>query len=124
MLFNKIFQSIKLDSRYILLILLAFVMFPILFSKVWAQQTVFQGWGVVVGADTTPQAAKFEASSIKTKLSVTPSTYVCNSWYRTVFVTRDRAAAVKLLTQAQRKVRVGSYLVDMRIWCPGKKLYQ
>jgi hypothetical protein len=87
-------------------------------------QTTGYTWGVVVGADRTLGAARDEALKASRKLGRPTAVIRCNDWYRTVFVLTDRRQAFQVLSSAQRQIRPNSYLVDLRIWCPGKQLLE
>lgn len=80
-----------------------------------------QSWGVVFHATTTLSSAQNESNRVKKLVQYNSSIFKCNGWYRGVFVSGSRRQAVRLLTEAQTKIRSDSYLVDMNIWCPGKQ---
>jgi hypothetical protein len=86
-----------------------------------AQTTGF-AWGVVVGADRSLQAARDEARQAAAQIGRTPTLYSCNDWIRTIFVLTDRREAFQVLAAAQQKIRPSAYLVDLRVWCPGKRM--
>lgn len=90
-------------------------------GSVHAQSTGFS-WGVVVGADRSIQEARDEAKQAAAKIGRKPSIFICNDWFRTVFVLTDRREAFQLLDTAQRRIRPSAYLVDLRIWCPNKRM--
>jgi hypothetical protein len=89
-------------------------------STLLAQDTGFS-WGIIVGADATPNAALDEVRRVQKALGKQATLIRCNNWIRTVILVSDRRDAIQVLQSAQRKVRSNSYLVDMRIWCPGKR---
>ena len=90
-------------------------------GSAFAQTTGF-AWGVVVGADHSLQAARDEARQAAVQIGRTPTLYSCNDWIRTIFVLTDRREAFQVLAAAQRRIRPSAYLVDLRIWCPGKRM--
>lgn len=89
-------------------------------SIVFAQDTGFS-WGIIVAADSTSKAALDEVRRVKRMLGKEATLISCNNWMRTVILVSDRREAIQVLHAAQRKIRPSSYLVDMRIWCPGKR---
>lgn len=107
----------QLPSSSLLLLLLLLIGFR---QPGLAQSTGYT-WGIVVGADETPERALVEGQRVQQKLGQQASFFRCNNWIRTVIQTTDRRQAVNLLAAAQRQIRPSSYLVDMRIWCPGKQ---
>jgi hypothetical protein len=86
----------------------------------FAQNTGFT-WGIVVGADATLNAARAEVQRVQQKLGMPASLFRCNTWIRTVVLVTDRRQAYQLLAAAQEQIRPTSYMVDMRVWCPGRQ---
>jgi hypothetical protein len=86
-----------------------------------AQNTGFS-WGVIVAADPTLPEAQAEGRRVQRLLGQRATLIRCNNWIRTVILVNDRREAYQLLAAAQRKLSPSSYLVDMRIWCPGRRL--
>lgn len=84
-----------------------------------SQSTGFT-WGIVVSADGSEEQAQVEARQVQQRLGLTPRFFRCNNWIRTVILVTDRREAARLLSAAQQQIRPSSYLVDMRLWCPGK----
>jgi hypothetical protein len=80
------------------------------------------GWGLVLGADPSPQGAAAEMARAQQTLGVRPAIYRCGNWYRTVAVVTSKEQGLDLLSRAQTNSPYNPYLVEMAIWCPGKIL--
>ena len=80
------------------------------------------GWGLVLGADASPQAAAAEATRASQALGVRAQVYRCGNWFRTVAVVATKQQALDLLSRAQTRSPYNPYLVELARWCPGKTL--
>lgn len=75
-------------------------------------------WGVVFGADSDLDAAKYETGTMAARLGLpNAAIYLRQGSYRSVATTTDRVQAEKLLGKARER-RKDAYLVNMATWCP------
>ena len=77
------------------------------------------GWVVVVGTDTTLDAAKFEAMRATRETNISPTIYHRGSYYRTTFGPyRNQVIAEQSAIFARAKLRADAYTESQNNICP------
>lgn len=73
-------------------------------------------WGIVIGADTSQEAAMDEVIDAERKGLNNVQLYFRKNYYRTVAIFNSREEANSQLNKAQ-KVNSGAYIVNLPVWC-------
>jgi len=78
-------------------------------------------WVVVLGSDTTLDAAKYETQTAAPKLGISGATIqLRQKLYQSVVIANNRAEAEQVLAKAKSR-RADAFIVRLSSWCPNSK---
>ena len=75
-------------------------------------------WGIVFGGDKNIKEARREIERAAKLSYQNPTLFYKSGWYRSVILYNSEDKAQKSLSAIHKNLRRGSYLVNIKQWCP------